>query len=355
MPPQEVLVDPILLCLPNPCYSADELESFAKALLAWNRIVGRNNAHVLISESAQIALNKASEYPHMHRLGQLIDKYDFELANAITLNKIVQAILDKTPSLEEYYNIRAVMCSDGSVACDPQEVTSRLTGECGDVFQDDLVIACLADAVRVPDEEITVFCVISRDPFCEPPPKSVKLSANVELAERHSEDGPWDMTLPLSFKKAFPIHFDSNELVDELDLWSLWDNASNAEKVYECIDEKVERLRMSGVKSAVISDFRLGPDFLQSLRDWGASTRSDYAMVTVESCARIILGIPKNEIKEFRQSENSNKQRSRADGALAFRTHITKAGVGLRLMFWRLPDGTIEFANIGAKHELEIL
>jgi hypothetical protein len=78
-------------------------------------------------------------------------------------------------------------------------------------------------------------------------------------------------------------------------------------------------------------------------------------MVTVESCARIVLGIPKNPINEFRERVDGNaKQRKREDGALAFRTHLTKKGVGLRLMFWRHTDGTIEFANIGGKGELLI-
>lgn len=78
-------------------------------------------------------------------------------------------------------------------------------------------------------------------------------------------------------------------------------------------------------------------------------------MVLIESCARIVLGIPKNTLNEFREnSKATSKQRVREDGALAFRTHLTKKGIGLRLMFWKKQNGTIEFANIGDKDELEI-
>jgi len=79
-------------------------------------------------------------------------------------------------------------------------------------------------------------------------------------------------------------------------------------------------------------------------------------MVLIESCARIVLGVPKNPIKEFRiNSKPTSDQRVRHDGSLAYRTHLTKKGAGLRLMIWIRPDGTFEFANMGDKDELEIL
>ena len=43
------------------------------------------------------------------------------------------------------------------------------------------------------------------------------------------------------------------------------------------------------------------------------------------------------------------------DQAEAWRAHVSKAHLAMRLMFWRKADGAIEFANVGAKSELEIL
>ena len=37
-----------------------------------------------------------------------------------------------------------------------------------------------------------------------------------------------------------------------------------------------------------------------------------------------------------------------------WRTHVTSHHEGLRLLFWRRLDGTVEFANLGAKNDLEI-
>ena len=67
-----------------------------------------------------------------------------------------------------------------------------------------------------------------------------------------------------------------------------------------------------------------------------------------------MLDIPKHELKPF-YDRVSGRQIFRSDGAHAFRTHLTKKRAGLRLMLWKIPDGTIEFANVGDKDELAIL
>ena len=49
------------------------------------------------------------------------------------------------------------------------------------------------------------------------------------------------------------------------------------------------------------------------------------------------------------------KQMSREkDGALGYRTHITKKGRALRLMYWQKENGEVVLANIGNKVDVEI-
>ena len=101
--------------------------------------------------------------------------------------------------------------------------------------------------------------------------------------------------------------------------------------------------------------FRLGPQLLETARRNAFGSRSDLAMNLIESLARILLGVPKNPVEAFREDERpTSPQRRRADGAIARRPHLTKHGAAFRLMFWELADGTIEFANVGPKSELEI-
>jgi hypothetical protein len=41
--------------------------------------------------------------------------------------------------------------------------------------------------------------------------------------------------------------------------------------------------------------------------------------------------------------------------AVASASHVTHGHEGLRLLYWKTKDGVIEFANVGAKNDLEIL
>ena len=98
---------------------------------------------------------------------------------------------------------------------------------------------------------------------------------------------------------------------------------------------------------ARLKRFQVGEQFLESAKRNGFGTR----MNVIDSCARILLDVPKNYIESFRVGADSYKQRFRGDGAGTFRTHLTKDGPGYRLMFWQLKDGSLRFANVGPKPE----
>ena len=100
--------------------------------------------------------------------------------------------------------------------------------------------------------------------------------------------------------------------------------------------------------------YSMGPQFLSTAQIWDCGQEGRYALLLIESCARIVLNNPKYPLKPFHDGQHG-QQIVRKDGARAFRTHLTKGGVALRLMLWETVDGTIEFANVGKKAELKIL
>jgi hypothetical protein len=152
-----------------------------------------------------------------------------------------------------------------------------------------------------------------------------------------------------------PLASSHDALLSQLGVWEVWRNATDERAAVNAINLCVAEIEESGVRPERKPEFRLGASFLESARRWGFGNRSDYARLLIESCARIVLGIPKHSVEPFRESADSHQQRSRDGGALAYRTHLTKKGAGFRLMLWRIPDGTIEFANVGDKDELVIL
>ncbi len=354
---QDVLVDPFLLCLPNPCGSIDLLEGFISALVGWQGLLDRKDARVLLSDSARLALHDDGEFPHRHSLSKLLVQFNCAIADANTISKLANGLLDRVPSLEAYYEIKSVLFDDNSFVCDPGLIIERLKANCQKALKDDLIIICLIAKLSV-DKTFAPPIVASRFDGGEinPAPDVVVIKADVHDVESSINGLIENAPLPLSVAERISIAFNYEEFLNQLGLWAVWKNASDIDSIRSAFEMSIRKLVDSGVSEEHIQKFVIGDGFVDSLHKWGADTRSDYAMVTIESCARIVLGMPKNNIDKFRESASSSaKQRKRHDGSLAYRTHLTKRGIGLRLMFWVCTDGSIEFANIGDKDELEIL
>ena len=354
---QEVVIDPFLLCLPDPCDSLDRLEDFISALVGWRGFLDQSDTCVLLSDSARVALNDDGEFPHRHRLVELIDKFECTFADANTISRVANAIMERTPTLEEHFGIDAILFDESSCEIIPALILDRLKPKCRSAFRDDLLIAGVKFDEGVSDGCESRVLVASGSWREEPIPEDIAVKADVHDLGLLSPGVSLKNAPPFSLLQSIPVAFSHEQLIESLGLWSIWDGASSDEAVRLSIEACIKNLISSGVSGDGTMEFEIGSGFVRSLHAWGADSRHDYAMVTIESCARIVLGIPKNDITEFRESGKATaRQRSRPeDGALAFRTHLTKKGVGLRLMFWRRTDGTFEFANIGAKGELEIL
>jgi len=104
--------------------------------------------------------------------------------------------------------------------------------------------------------------------------------------------------------------------------------------------------------------FSIGSNFFQSICENQSGPQSRYGSIVLESCARVVLNTPKNSIDPFMKGQRSKSEdqwvRER-DQALAYRTHVTKSGEGLRLVFWRTPSNLVEFANVSVHNDLSLL
>lgn len=354
---QEVVIDPFLLCLPNPCDSLDQLEVFISSLVGWRGFLDRPDTCVLLSDSTRVALNDDGEFPHRHRLVELIDKFECTFADANTISKVANSILERTPALEEHFGIDSILFDEISCEIAPALMLDRLKPKCRSAFRDDLLIAGVKINGAISGGSKSSVLVASGSWREDPIPEDIDVKADIHDVGLLPTDVSLKNVPPFLLLQSIPVAFSHEQLIESLGLWSIWDGAASEKAVRLSIKAYIKSLISSGASGDGAMEFEIGSRFVQSLHTWGADSRHDYAMVTIESCARIVMGIPKNDIDKFRESAKATaKQRSRTeDGALAFRTHLTKKGVGLRLMFWRRTDGTIEFANIGAKGELEIL
>ena len=100
-------------------------------------------------------------------------------------------------------------------------------------------------------------------------------------------------------------------------------------------------------------DFDIGQSFYQSLVENECAPGMRFGSVLFDTIVHILAGKPKSGLDIFTKSKDSDEPRMH--GKLkAYRTHITKSGRGLRLMYWQASTGFIIFSNVGNKFELEI-
>ncbi len=349
-------IDPHLLCLPNPCRSLEQIETFVNVLLGWSGILRRTDARVLVSDRTRISLIEDGEYPQQHRLRQLLHEYECEVVDHETICRLTQNLLDRTSSLEDYYGVSAVLIDDSKTNIVPNHLTGRLKEKTRSALVEMLVIVSVEQTIgagTTAGHTVIASSVETVNAISEPE----DVECRTELHDWQWVSNPRfslpPLPVPIEFK--IPLALSHDALLSQLGVWDVWKNAFDEQAAIDAINLCIAEIEEPGARHDLKLEFRLGASFLESARNWGFGTRSDYARLLIESCARIILDIPKQSVEPFRESADSRRQRSRGDGALAFRTHLTKRGAGFRLMLWKLPDGTIEFANVGDKNELVIL
>ena len=153
-------------------------------------------------------------------------------------------------------------------------------------------------------------------------------------------------------RTASPVTF-----LQSIDPVTVWRTSSAENELQLAVKLFAQRLAQdAGGPPIVCHNFEFSNSFVKSLRKWEALGDRGYSNSVFEASARIVANMEKYEAKEMKSRSAGGKERPkvRSDGARAFRTHLSKSGVAMRLMFWRLANGSIEFANIGPKGELEI-
>ncbi|SOZ09530.1 hypothetical protein [Cupriavidus taiwanensis] len=102
-----------------------------------------------------------------------------------------------------------------------------------------------------------------------------------------------------------------------------------------------------------LDNFDLGPEFSNSMEKNQCGPGGTFAGVLVDTISDLLAGHPKNPVSIFRKSAMSDEAKTHGTFT-GYRTHVTKSGVALRLMFWRNDDGMLVLANVGPKQELVI-
>lgn len=353
-----ILIDPHLVVLPDPCQSTTQIESFIEGLLAWSESLTRKDMAIFISDKCINGLYDDGWYPYVGRITPLLKQFAVEIADEETINNLVRSVFDKTPRLEEYLGIDDILYDENVSIISPDIFINRLKNETAKGLRDSLIMALVGQDYLM---SVTKGCLFAAGPCAEVEPNSellIRAYIQILLTIENNPNNPISETdFPLSLEGSLTICFGHNEAMQQIGALNLWGDAALEARAIDAIRTTMSKHRAVGLPiDKGEYPFRLGHKFLESVRTYGFGARSDLAVILIESCARILLKIPKEQVKEFRTDKSPQAPQlvRKADGALAWRTHLTKSGAGFRLMFWETPDGIIEFSNVGPKSELVI-
>ncbi|MBQ0528515.1 hypothetical protein SGI36_09990 [Providencia rettgeri] len=102
-------------------------------------------------------------------------------------------------------------------------------------------------------------------------------------------------------------------------------------------------------------DFKVGASFIDSLKVSECYAEQQFSSTLYSIIINLLAKTNKSEVNPFYKSDSADEPRTLGH-LTAYRTHVTKKGRALRLLFWKDMEADILiFANVGNKHELEIL
>lgn len=343
-----IILDPYLLCLPNPCIEYKQLEDFIFSITNWTSLFSSGKQNILISDSIREALNNDDEYPLRHKLHDLIVKFKCNFADANTITKILNSILTRSPSLEDFLGINDILYDEDSVSIIPIKILDRLKQNCKLAFLKDIIKIGIKISSSS-SEEVELETIIASTSFEKLFLSDVEINADVYEVESINK---LSVIFPYKLSQNIPIIFNYKQWESLLDINKIWKNTNSQDEIAHCIKVTADKISLPASKDES-RKFLIGDGFIPSLRKWDSAGK--FSNNIMKSCAHIILNQPKYELNIFRTSSNKHSnQIIRHDGAKAFRTHLSKNKLALRLMFWERIDGAIEFANIGSKNELKI-
>lgn len=299
-----------------------------------------HNERPLLEPDATQKLIEAKQYPCVGLFKNNLASVDEPIYTAKDISRIVSNLLAVGEEFS-YSERRLWECSERSVAPACPATSGSREAEINTLIEQVSVFNELESA----DLSILYF-------FPENPVSTTAFSATLTEVVP-----PPPLPLPHSLNRIIRFYADYREYLTSVCYQaSLQENPENAALMREgffwgalcALKQKGEPLDLISPRS-----FGLGTQFVESLKNNQCLPGQKFWGACFSSIVAVLTAAPEYEINIFRKNGKSPDQKMSGQYK-AYRSHLTKGGVALRLMFWEAEDGYIELANVGPKNELFI-
>jgi hypothetical protein len=340
-----VVIEPALLAVPPIASSEDEVEAIIDRLSAWSSCLTSGGVLRIaqMSDTTDV-LGETNCWPTGPNVTALLELYGLDhVYSPVEVTRLINTILERSITVQMALGFEVTKCTPypGQPVAPYQAPQLEAAGN--------NTFATLAAGVRTSGIFLAPANFQNSNQF-RGEVQDISKSQGISL----------EITPPFSVFGSVVTVKGPSCVCDALSANDIWNVAQTSIDIHFSILMKMGEIQKSNGQPIAIEKlpaFFVGSDFADSLRANQAGSNSQYGQNVLESCARLILEKPKNAVDPFMKGPRSSNQeqwmRGR-DGMLAFRTHVTKKGAGLRLVFWQSATGTIELANVAVHDDLTL-
>ena len=341
---------PVINLDPSALWMAFNGEETSKALtyiersVEWLSVSRESVSTPYVCSAAVVALTSIGAFPAEPWFEGVIASVGLEgVVSSKTLAALVSRFLASARELGTVTNVQdALFCNE--VVLPPSELPNISNSELIDISRHSICITALSGTLGAPT-------VVHGHPRLSVTHTQLSVIADVEIIEA----GEGAAENPTAINSQILSIRSADHFLPAMSADLLWRNADS------CLDIEIA-IALEAVKIGRLPDlkavptFRVGSEFLKSLQAVQASGEGTFASVTLQKCALLLVNAAQLGPQPFRSGRNAaSSPRTRArDKAAAMRAHITGEHEALRLMYWVLPDKSVEFSCVRGKHDLNI-
>ena len=323
--------------------NGEELERRILLLTAARRLIAADTAiSILTSEETDAELVRTNYYPYHDRLKELLRHLGLgSTYSANDVRVIVQEVIGRSESLEEYVGVKHALY-DNDVNISP---------DCTQCFSDHRLLNMFVQVLGIISAGMGANSTVGSTLRLSCPP--ARLYNCVQFAGTLLATEP-EVGFQGEVLENVVLSDEYKSFIQSLDGLTLWRSVDDSEGFVFALLAGAARKGAAGGFFQNLSDipmFSVGSEFAVSLARNQAMRMGRFSKATYERALSVICG--NGGTAMWRRGGSGRSQIARADGALAWRCHVTSRHEALRLMYWTV-DGGVEFANVGVKNELVI-
>jgi hypothetical protein len=340
LPP--IMVDPSTIWLIDSNDTPENAETAISSAMEWMKPNVSGPLQLYLSRRGVEALAEANAFPAEPRLSDALKAVGLDgVLSAKTLAASVSRFLSSNSWIEEKVGISDVLLQATKISPDP-------------------TFAIANPQLRILSVEafgLAALCANENDShllYAFPRQSGSHRDVRVEAGFDIIDLGENNIRTEETVDRQIMVLRDPSAWRAALSPEDIWRGADGPEELEVAISLAATALGV--MTKCGLKEFRVGTSFLECLRSNGAAGSGAYALSVLQKCAQTVLIQSSLQPKPFYTSSDANatvRERKR-DKAKAWRLHVTKSHQALRLMYWALPCGQIEFATLEEKSEESI-